>query len=275
MTLATLDAITHAPELFIDWRGNYAANGPGATFGNNYAVPLGTAVWGNGFIALPFQNPGTAAGENPTSYLFGPKTIAALPSAGLITAVDGVIAAPGFVCIWDLLWHGFATGATAGVASTFTGQPSLPARDINASSNGDGLWFVAASNQQSNTISGTYTNSVGTAGRSSGSVSIAAARNGGLAIMPLAAGDAGVRKIESITPSINSDLWCGIARLVTRVNLRFAGANVNQAPNGEVPGQASPPFAKVFAGSVLFPTYGASSISPTPRLAAVKIAMDV
>ena len=173
---------------------------------------------------------GTAIGNYYSSlYLAGLPGAGAAPSMGIngsaLTTRDGQIPFPttvggqsiycagvnmmmngigsGYLC--DLLWEnsGIAVTTTTAQAITF---PTLPARDLNGLTNGTGLIPVlevvttigTAAPVTTCTIS--YTNEAGTAGRTGTLSSInTAASAGWTGFFDLAAGDKGVRSIQSIT----------------------------------------------------------------------------
>ena len=108
---------------------------------------------------------------------------------------------PGIVCLYDRLWHNGGFTITSTSAQTVN-SPTWPARDVNGSSNGAGvqvgLYVQSATGAASPNITLTYTNSDGTASRSSvinGSASWAA---GWLVPFPLQEDDKGIRSVQSL-----------------------------------------------------------------------------
>lgn len=104
----------------------------------------------------------------------------------------------------DLLWYNSGIVATTTAAQAII-QPTLPARDINGTTDGKGV-FVAmyfSSTSTNGVITNTqlqYTNSDGVAGRVATISSVnAAATIGQWFMFQLQAGDVGVRSIQSIT----------------------------------------------------------------------------
>jgi len=110
--------------------------------------------------------------------------------------------ATGRLMLCDRLWHnsGIATNSTA--AQTIN-SAAWPARDSNGTVNGEdvliGVEIVTATTNTSNCTM-TYTNSAGTAARTSIAVSVASAGSAGNFFpLSLAAGDTGVRSIQTVT----------------------------------------------------------------------------
>lgn len=127
---------------------------------------------------------------------------------------------------FDVLWVNTGLSVTTTTAQAIT-MPTLPARDINGATNGEGcgiamLFTAAATNAaviSNATVS--YTNSAGVSGRTAtltavtGSQIPATPVIGTLVWFNLAAGDRGVRSIESIT--LGTSLGAGsISLMVTR-----------------------------------------------------------
>lgn len=104
----------------------------------------------------------------------------------------------------DLLWYNSGMVVTTLTAQAIT-QPTLPARDINGTTNGDGVFcamYFSATSTNGAVANTTlqYTNSAGTAGRTATITSVnAAATVGQWVIFQLQAGDIGIRSIQSIT----------------------------------------------------------------------------
>lgn len=175
------------------WYGTWKDGGfPGAwspgTSGVNGRVTDGTAASDNGCI--PVQNPSVGA-----NYL---------------TSVDMGSSVNHTHLLFDVLWVNNGLTITTTTAQAIT-TPTLPARDINGTTNGEGCMIgimctsavglaAVASNATVN-----YTNSAGTAGRTAtltaivGSQAPATPVIGTIIWFNLAAGDKGVRSIQGIT----------------------------------------------------------------------------
>lgn len=129
----------------------------------------------------------------------------------------------GAVALWDRLWQ-VDTVASGIVVTTTTAQTITPgtlqARDINGSSNGEGI--MAALEVQTATTNGSaianmslsYTNSAGTSGRTAGMLYSfpATAVAGTIVPFTLQAGDTGIRSIQSIT--LGTSLVTGTVSLI-------------------------------------------------------------
>jgi hypothetical protein len=180
-----------------------AGNIPAATFGAaDLAYTETTSAWAEGALPIADQT---------------------LPATKHITSVGaGVVAAAGspwFVQLIDL--HGYAKLSTTNVSTAGAKTITMTAIGSSASTydrypNGDGLRIciaaIAAMGANAPTMQVTYTNQAGTAGRVTlaGCVSTASAANGTILnsgnaankygpFLPLAAGDSGVKDIETVT----------------------------------------------------------------------------
>ena len=107
--------------------------------------------------------------------------------------------------VFDVLWVNSGLVVTTTTAQAIT-SAALPARDVNGSTNGEGVWagiLVTTATTNAGAITGTtlnYTNSDGTAGRTATMASFpATAVIGTVVWFQLAAGDKGVRSIQGIT----------------------------------------------------------------------------
>lgn len=112
----------------------------------------------------------------------------------------------GMVWLMDRLWHNGGFTITLTTAQAIT-SPTWPSRDNAGSSNGDGvllgLEVSAAAGAAAPTITVSYTNQAGTAGRTG--TNIRATENspaaGAFYFIGLQAGDTGVRSVQSLTLS--------------------------------------------------------------------------
>lgn len=136
-----------------------------------------------------------APAASNTTYLAGVK---------IYNSVAGARAAH-IIC--DRLWHnsGF-TITLAGTAQTVN-SVTWPARDINGSTNGDGVYIgvevSGATGTGTPVISVSYTNSAGTAGRTGSNIILttASAVQSSFYTIDLQAGDTGVRSVQTLTLS--------------------------------------------------------------------------
>lgn len=148
---------------------------------------------------------GTASGDYGCIPIYNPSV-----GANFITALEMGASVNHTHVFFDVLWVNSGLGITTTTAQSIT-TPTLPARDVNGTTNGAGCSIAilctaavglaaAAANA---TVS--YTNSDGTAGRTASLVAVAGSQApqtpviGTIIWFNLAAGDRGVRSIESIT----------------------------------------------------------------------------
>lgn len=193
------------------------------------------------------------------------------PSAGsnYLTALDMQASVNHTHDFFDCLWVNSGIAVTTTTAQAIT-TPTLPARDVNGTTNGEGcsiaLLFVAAATNGAS-ISGTtvsYTNSKGVSGRTAtlttatGSAIPATPVIGTMIWFSLAAGDTGVRSIQSIT--LGTSLVTGTVSLMITRDVCTIGTtvvNVAAAKNMGTPG------IKLFSGTCLLHNIMASGTTAT------------
>lgn len=114
----------------------------------------------------------------------------------------------GTLLLCDRLWHNGGFTITSATAQTVN-SATFPARDMNGSTNGEGVYLgmeiSAACGAASPTITATYTNSGGT-GSKTATNSFPTANSpaaGSFFPIGLAAGDTGVRSVQSIQLSVS------------------------------------------------------------------------
>lgn len=126
--------------------------------------------------------------------------------AAYLMRLEAQVRQPGTLYLLDRLWHngGYTITSTSGQNTT---HPGLPARDANGATNGDGV--LAAVEVSANVGTGTptltvgYTNQAGTAGKTATNIlaTVASPIIGAFHKIGLAAGDTGMRSIQSLTLS--------------------------------------------------------------------------
>lgn len=177
----------------------------------------GTLVAGRAFTPLFTAGlPGAAAVPTTTPGLSGAQVTSlpgqipfTNPASGYkyLSRFSAQIPIGGVLMLCDLLWWSSNTTVTSTSEQVFTGSQQIPARDMNGSNNGEGVYgaviisaTVAAGTP---TLTLKYTDSTGTTGQSAtNTLSIAAsAATGTFHTIGLAAGDTGIRRAESITQS--------------------------------------------------------------------------
>lgn len=170
----------------------------------------------------------TAGGVNLTNSTLGAVAGAIPrvdPGAGnaYLSRFEAAAQQGGQLWLCDRLQHiGGNSGGTAISVTTTTAQTinsgTLPARDINGSTNGDGVMFgleiVAATGAGAATPSIGYTNSANTASRTASLVDtyVASSAIGAFYRFGLQAGDAGIRSVQSLT--LNTSMTSGTIALV-------------------------------------------------------------
>lgn len=166
--------------------------------------------------------------------------------------------------IFDLLWYNtglnIATLTEQGITS-----PTLPARDINGGTVGEGcmigIYFTTASTQASPVATTTirYTNSAGTPNRTATLIAVAGSQIpatpviGTIVWFRLQDGDTGVRSIEGIT-LVTAQTGGAISVFIARPVLAMPvpTANIPNAP------YVSPAGIRLYASSALFLAYCAA-----------------
>lgn len=199
---------------------------------------------------------GTLVAGRPFSpfYLAGIPGAAVAPTPGLagaaLTSYAGQIAIPaasnntylgrasftssaqaGVVMLCDRLWHNSGIVVTTTTAQTIN-SVAWPARDKNGATLGDGVYIglevSTATGAGASVVSISYTNQSGTAGRTGTLNPLYAATSaaGTFYIFNLAAGDTGVRSIQTYTSTVS--MTSGVIHLVAfrpyaRIELPAAG----------------------------------------------------
>jgi hypothetical protein len=192
----------------------YTAGIPGA------AVAPTSAIDGDALTSyagqIPYANPG--AGN------------------GYLARLSCVGSNVGTMIIADRLWHNATISPSTTGAQTIN-SVTLPARDANGSTNGQGILIgieVSTATTNASAVTNTtmnYTNSAGTASRTGTIPSFpATALSGTFVPFSLAAGDIGVRSIQSLTlgtsyaPSGSPVIHLVAYRVLAKVAVPFANA---------------------------------------------------
>lgn len=171
--------------------------------------------------------------------------------------------------IFDVLWVNSGIAITTTTAQSIT-SPTLPARDVNGTTNGEGCMIAIlctaavglAAVASNATVS--YTNSDGTAGRTAtltaivGSQAPATPVIGTLIWFNLAAGDKGVRSIQSITLGTS---WVSgsISLMITR-DIATIGTTI---PNVSAQKVIGTPGIRLYNGTCLLHCVQASATTAT------------
>lgn len=208
----------------------------------------------------------TTAGVVPASGVAGYPTINAFGATakGYLSKVSFKNSVAGLIALYDRL---FLAGAYAfNAAVSLTAQPSYAGRVSNLDYTGYEIWIECVTAFTGiPTIAITYTNQAGTAAKTTGAVSLGSALAVGQCFrMPLAAGDTGVQKIESVTATVATVGTFNVMVLRPLWENRVAAAN-----DGGINDMLSTGLPEVFATSALYALVTPDSTSTgTPYVAA-------
>ena len=224
---------------------------PGAwspgTPGINGRVTDGTTAADNGCI--PIKNPSVGA-----NYLTEIQMASSVNHAHLF---------------FDCLWVNSGIVVTTTTAQAIT-TPLLPARDINGTTNGEGCMIgllVTTANTNAAAVANTtisYTNSDGVAGRTATLSAIAGSQIpatpviGTIVWFNLAAGDKGVRSIQSIT--LGTSLAAGAVSLMIARDVAMIGTTI---PNVSAQKIIGAPGIRLYNGTCMLHCVMASATTAT------------
>lgn len=230
-----------------------------ATEGTAYWYSFGkdagfTGAWSPGTPGLNGRaTDGTTAADNGSLTLWTPTgslyiTETAASTTNLCT-----------IMLADVVWVNTGIAVTTTTAQAIT-SPTFPARDLNGSTNGEGyaiglLTTTANTNGSAITNSTvTYTNSDGTGSRTATLLAVAGDQIpptpviGNVVWFQLAAGDKGVRSIQSVT--LGTSLGGGaVSLIVARPLMILSTSVVNTALLSKYPD----PGIRLYTGSVIIP----------------------
>ena len=189
------------------------------------------AAWFSVFDLAGNPGPGVLAGTSTAAGVVPDDATAGCPvlpafgggATGYLSMADFGSSVACRMKLFDML---FKAGAYAFNANTtLASQPSYSARIPGANYAGTQIWIEAVTAFTGNpTITVTYTNQAGTAAKSTGAVAFGLAPTiGRLIQLPLAAGDTGVQKIETVLSTVATvgtfnvlvlrPLWSGRCRI--------------------------------------------------------------
>ena len=191
----------------------------GAIAGMTPPVYFSKAVTGNLVAGRPFSpfylagTPGAAVAPTPglagaalTSYA-GQLPIPAASGNTHLARFSGVASAQaGILLLCDRLWHNSGFTITSTAAQTVN-SVAFPARDRNGSTDGEGVQLgvqiSTATGAGTPTITVNYTNQANTSGRTAtnSTATVASSAAGTFYPIGLAAGDTGVRSVQTLTLS--------------------------------------------------------------------------
>ncbi len=207
---------------------------------------------------------GTTAGDNGCIPIKNPAT-----GANYVTELQMAASVNHTHLFFDVLWVNSGLTITTTTAQSIT-TPTLPARDINGTTNGEGCMIAvlctaavglaaAASNA---TVS--YTNSAGTSGRTATLTGIVGSQApqtpviGTIIWFNLAAGDKGVQSIQSIT--LNTSWVSGTISLMICRDIATIGTTI---PNVSAQKVIGSPGIRLYNGTCLLHCVQASATTAT------------
>ena len=170
---------------------------------------------------------------------------------------------------FDVLWVNSGIAVTTTTAQSIT-TPTLPARDVNGATNGEGCMIAmltTTANTNAAVISNStvsYTNSDGTSGRTATLTAIAGSQIpatpviGTIVWFNLQASDRGVRSIESIT--LNTSLGAGAVSLMICRDLANIGTSL---VNVQFTRKLSEPGVRLYNGTCMLHCVLASATTAT------------
>ena len=171
--------------------------------------------------------------------------------------------------LFDCLWVNSGLVVTTTTAQAIV-SPTLPARDINGTTNGEGcsiaLYFSAASTLAAAgaNLTVSYTNSDGTAGKTATLLAIVGSQVpatpvvGTIVFFNLAAGDRGVRSIQSIT--LGTSMLTGTIHLMITRDIATMGTTI---PNVNAQKIIGMPGIRLYNGTTLLHCNLASATTAT------------
>lgn len=193
MTISSLSAYQQARRQFVLYDKNYQPIQAQPVYDSaclNNSGNLGAiAAIGN-----------TTSGVIPVGGNAGFPVLTNVSGTLYLDTVDVTCLMSGRFLFYDRLWHAGAFAFNSGT-TTLSGQPSYASR-VNSVYHGTQIWYEAATGTSSAlTLTVTYTNQSGTTGKTTGAIAANTASVGGAGQFPLASGDDGVQKVESVTTS--------------------------------------------------------------------------
>lgn len=202
----------------------------------------------------------------------------AATGGNFITALELSSTVAQFYWLIDVLWvnSGLVVTTTTGQSIT---SPTLPARDDNGSTNGEGcmigLLFTAASTNAAviNNATVTYTNSGGTGSRTATLANLVGAQIpatpviGTIVWFQLASGDKGVRSIQSI--ALGTSLVTGSVSLLIARQLATYSSVVANVGNGRH--EPMNPGIRIYDGTCALLCYQASATTATTVAGSVTV----
>ncbi len=137
----------------------------------------------------------------------------------------------GVIMLIDRMWANSGLSVTSIVAQNLT-PAALPARDIAASTNGDGVMaaieWSATGGAGTPTVTLSYTNQSGTSGRTATLTGITAPVTGTFEFFTLQGGDTGIQSVQSVTQSAtrtSGTMHLILFRLISTIEINLANTS--------------------------------------------------
>lgn len=173
-----------------------------------------------------------------------------------MTGFDGLATVVGHIGLWDYCWVNSGLVVTTTTAQTVN-SVAFPSRDVNGSSDGTGFEafiLVTTATTNAGAITNTtmsYTNQAGTAGRTGTIGSFpATAVAGTAAFFQLAAGDTGIRSIQSVT--LGTSYGGGAISVVVGRSIMNRGDGIANVSTHGIAGIVDPKVGvRIYSGSCL------------------------
>lgn len=194
----------------------------------------------------------------------------------------------GTIELTDVLWYNTGIAVTTTTAQTITMPGALPARDLNGSTNGEGVQaalLTTTANTNAAVVANTtlsYTDQDGNAGNTATFTALAGYQApatpaiGTWMPFQLAAGDTGIRSVQSIT--LGTSYGAGALSLVLYRPIAFEGVTVANYSSGSASGNdviGENPGIRIYNDSCLWLIgRGAPAVTANPIYGAVVNLMD-
>lgn len=257
MAITTVDGIVASARQAIPWTKTASAT-------------TVAAQWSSLLDVAGQPGAGSLSVGNTANGLLCDHTVAGFPT---ITAfgggATGYLASVAFAntvaCrfqLYDRLWHVGSISLLTLATTTLTAQPSFLGRTTDGAGVGLEIWLEinAAVSATATVVSVGYTNSDGTAGRTTGATaSLSGYATRRLIQMPLQAGDRGVQKIDSVTVGGTVATTGTVNVIVARV--LWEGGSVRVANGGDLHGWDCVGMPQIFPATALWPVIAADSTS--------------
>lgn len=172
---------------------------------------------------------------------------------GYLARLQGQATIPGTLLLLDRIWHNGGFTITSTSAQSIT-SPTWPARDKNGATLGDAILLAvevsASTGSGTPTLTATYTNQAGTGSKTATNIvaTVASSAAGSFYFLGLAAGDTGVRSVQSL--QLSATWTSGTINMVAYRVLAMLELTAANTPNAVDPITGG--FPRIYDGSVPF-----------------------